>query len=169
MVPWSPEPLGVRKSTDSVQGELLPGEEQPVLPQRLLALTQELQRLHAHEVHPYHRRALRARGEQPSLLHHPRGHPLLHHSQAADQRRRAHVPTVSCHSSDPLTLTDKLFPLVLLNTIYTPYLTLCTPLFPTCLFTNITHNRSDCLVPLFPYFFYFILFFTITPVTTLAV
>lgn len=40
MVPWNPEPLRGRKPTDAVQRELLPGEEQPDLPQRLLALTQ---------------------------------------------------------------------------------------------------------------------------------
>lgn len=40
VVPWNPEPLGGRDSADSVQGELLPGEEQPDLPERLLALTQ---------------------------------------------------------------------------------------------------------------------------------
>lgn len=40
VVPWNPEPLGGRGSTDSVQGELLPGEEQPDLLERLLALTQ---------------------------------------------------------------------------------------------------------------------------------
>lgn len=40
VVPWSAEPLGGRDSADSVQGELLPGEEQPDLPERLLALTQ---------------------------------------------------------------------------------------------------------------------------------
>lgn len=40
VVPRSSEPLGGRESTDSVQGELLPGEEQPDLPERLLSLTQ---------------------------------------------------------------------------------------------------------------------------------
>ena len=40
VVPWNAESLGGRKSTDSVQGELLPGEEQPDLQERLLTLTQ---------------------------------------------------------------------------------------------------------------------------------
>lgn len=40
VVSWSPEPFGGRVSTDSVQGELLPGEEQPDLQERLLAVTQ---------------------------------------------------------------------------------------------------------------------------------
>lgn len=66
-------------------------------------LRQELQGLHAHEVHPVGRRPLRAGGEQPPLLHHPRGHPLLHYTQAAHQRCRAHVPAVPRHRADPLT------------------------------------------------------------------
>lgn len=40
MVPWIPEPFGGRVSTDSVQGELISGEEQPVMPERLLSVTQ---------------------------------------------------------------------------------------------------------------------------------
>lgn len=40
MVPRSPEPLGGRESADSMQGELLPGEKQPDLPQRLLTVAQ---------------------------------------------------------------------------------------------------------------------------------
>lgn len=40
VVPWDPEPLRSRDSTDSVQGELLPGEKQPDLQDRLLSLTQ---------------------------------------------------------------------------------------------------------------------------------
>lgn len=40
VVSWSPEPFGGRVSTDSLQRELLPGEEQPDLQERLLAVTQ---------------------------------------------------------------------------------------------------------------------------------
>lgn len=40
VVSRNPEPLRSRDSTDSVQGELLPGEEQPDLQERLLAITQ---------------------------------------------------------------------------------------------------------------------------------
>lgn len=47
VVSWNPEPLGGRGSADSVQGELLPGEEQPDLPERLLALTQVDTRAHS--------------------------------------------------------------------------------------------------------------------------
>lgn len=46
VVPWNAESLGGRKSTDSVQGELLPGEEQPDLQERLLTLTQVDARAH---------------------------------------------------------------------------------------------------------------------------
>lgn len=46
VVPWSPEPLRGRESPDPVQGELLLGEEQPDLPERLLALTQVDTRAH---------------------------------------------------------------------------------------------------------------------------
>lgn len=40
VVPWNVEPLRGREPPDSVQRELLPGEEQPDLRERLLALTE---------------------------------------------------------------------------------------------------------------------------------
>lgn len=41
---------------------------------------QELPGLHAHEVDSVQRREVRAGTEQPSLWHHPRGHPFLHYA-----------------------------------------------------------------------------------------
>lgn len=46
VVSRNPEPLGGGDSTDSVQRELLPGEEQPDLQERLLAVTQVDIRFH---------------------------------------------------------------------------------------------------------------------------
>lgn len=69
-----------------------------------VSVSQEFQRIHAYEVLQF-RWALRTWREQSSLLLHPRGHPLLHYTRAADQRRWTHVVAVPCHCADPLTLT----------------------------------------------------------------
>ncbi|KAJ8331988.1 hypothetical protein SKAU_G00430340, partial [Synaphobranchus kaupii] len=62
----------------------------------------ELPRLHAHEVLYLQGGEVHPGSEQPALRHHPRGHPLLHHPQAANQRSRAPLPALPSGSTDPL-------------------------------------------------------------------
>lgn len=120
-----------------------------------LALSQELQRIHAYEVHSVFRWALRAWGEQSSLLLHPRGHPLLHYTQATNQRRWTHVLAVSCHCADPLTLTHiySFSWCYWIQCILNIYLFLSLRLH--CHSTCTASKSLDCLVPPFPFFFFF--------------
>lgn len=75
----------------------------------LLLLSQELSRFHAHEVHPVQRWQVRAGTEQPALWHHPRAHPLLHHTQTPDQRRWAPVLAFPSAGTDTLTALERPF------------------------------------------------------------
>lgn len=91
--------LGLSRSLSSFVSSL----SQSFLP---VFTPQELPGFHAHEVHPVQRRQVRARTEQPSLWHHPRSHPLLHHTQTPDPRCRAPVPAVPRAGADTLTDPD---------------------------------------------------------------